>query len=183
MGIKKARLEQLYRNQLKSELQKELGLKNIMQVPKITKIVVNTGVKEAVSDGKILASVKDIVEQITGQAAIRTIAKKSIAGFKLREGMAIGVKVTLRGRAMYEFLDRLINAALPRIRDFQGVGAKFDKSGNYNLGIRDWMIFPEVNYDKVDKARGLNITIGMTALNVDHSRALLRSFNMPFRKY
>lgn len=178
----KARLEELYTSTIREQLQKELGLSNVMEVPRLVKIVVNTGVKEAVSDSKIINQVKDIVEKITGQAPVKTLAKKSIAGFKVREGMPLGVKVTLRKRVMYEFLDRLINIALPRVKDFQGVSLKCDGKGVYNLGIQDWIIFPEVDYDTVDKARGLNITIQTTSKKDNETLALLKSFHMPFRR-
>lgn len=179
---KKARLEVIYNDKIKPVLQKELGISNHMKIPKLSKIVINTGVNEAVADSKVLASVKEVIEKIAGQAAVKTVAKKSIAGFKIREGIPLGVKVTLRGKQMYEFLDKLISLSLPRVRDFQGVPLKFDGNGNYNLGIKDWMIFPEVDYDKVDKARGLNITIETTTKNDNEAFALLKGFNMPFRK-
>ena len=178
----KARLEDLYIQKLRPSLKKELGLSNVMRVPKISKIVINMGVKDAVADSKVLVGIKETIEQIAGQAAVKTYAKKSIAGFKVREGMPIGIKVTLRRKPMYEFLDRLINLSLPRIRDFQGVSTKLDGRGNYNLGIQDWMVFPEVDYDKVEKSRGFNITIETTSSNDDDVFALLKSFNMPFRK-
>jgi len=176
-----ARLEALYKDKIRLALQEELGLRNVMEVPKITKIVLNTGVKEAVNDSKVLNVVKDIMDRIAGQYSVKAKAKKSIAGFKLREGALIGVMVTLRGKSMYAFLDKLINLALPCVRDFQGVSTKFDGRGNYNLGVKDWMIFPEVDYDIVDNSRGLNISIQTTATNDDHARALLKQFNMPFR--
>lgn len=179
----KARLEELYTTTIRQQLKTELGVANVMQVPRLVKIVINTGVgKDAVNDSKVLNHVKEIIEKITGQAAVKTLAKKSIAGFKVREGMPLGVKVTLRKRLMYEFLDRLINIALPRVKDFQGVSIKCDGRGVYNLGIQDWIIFPEVDYDTVDKARGLNITIQSTAKKDAEMIALLRSFNMPFRR-
>ena len=177
----KSRLETLYKETIRTSLQKELGLGNIMQVPRITKIVINTGVKEAVSDSKSLTQVKEIIEKVVGQTAVKTKARRSIAGFKLREGAAIGVAVTLRGSSMYNFLEKLINLALPCVRDFQGVGKKLDGRGNYNLGIKDWMIFPEVDYDVVDGARGLNVSIHTTAESDEHGFALLKSFNMPFK--
>lgn len=177
-----SRLEELYKNKLRFDLQKELKLENIMLVPRITKIVLNVGVKDAVGDSKVLNSIQEILTQIAGQYAVRTVAKKSIAGFKLREGSPIGVMVTLRRGQMYNFLDKLINIALPAVRDFQGIGQKLDGNGNYNLGIRDWFVFPEVDYDAVDKVRGLNITIHTTATNDEMGRALLKSFNLPFRK-
>jgi len=175
------RLETLYKDKIRAELQKELGLENVMEVPRLTKIVLNTGVKESVSDSKVLNVVKDIMDRIAGQYSVKTKAKTSIAGFKLREGALIGVMVTLRGKQMYAFLDKLIHLALPCVRDFQGVGLAFDGRGNYNLGIKDWMIFPEVDYDIVDQSRGLNISIQTTAKNDDYGRALLKHFNMPFK--
>ena len=178
----KSRLEELYKTKVREELFKELGFKNIMEVPVISKIVLNVGVKEAISDSKAVASVKEIIDQIAGQSSTKTLAKKSIAGFKLREGMPIGVMVTLRQSRMYHFLDKLINVVLPAVRDFQGVRPTFDGHGNYNLGIKDWMVFPEVDYDKVDRARGMNITIATTAKNDEHAQALLKKFNMPFQK-
>lgn len=177
----KSRLKELYTTKIRTELQGELGLSNIMQVPKIEKIVVNIGAKDAVSDSKVLAGIKDILSSVAAQAAVQTKAKKSIAGFKLREGMPIGVKVTLRRSNMYHFLDKLINVVLPAVRDFQGVTVNFDGQGNYNLGITDWMVFPEVDYDKVDKNRGLNITIQTSASTDAHAFALLKKFKMPFR--
>lgn len=176
----KARLGHLYATKFRAEIQKELALENVMQVPRITKIVINTGVKEAVQDGKALTLVKDIVERITGQVAVKTRAHKSIAGFKLREGVAIGVMTTLRGAAMYNFLDKLINLALPNVRDFQGVTKRFDGNGNYNLGIKDWMVFPEVDYDIVDSSRGMNISIHTTARTDEEGYVLLKHFEMPF---
>lgn len=177
-----ARLDELYKTKVRSELQKKLGIDNIMEVPKITKIVVNVGVKDAVSDSKVLPIVIAAVERITGQAAVRTLAKKSIAGFKLRAGMPIGVKVTLRKKNMYNFLDKLINLSLPKTRDFQGVGTGFDGRGNYNLGLKEITIFPEVEYDINQKLHGLNVTICTTARSDEHSRELLKEFGMPFRK-
>ncbi len=165
------------------QLQKELSLKNIMQVPKIEKIIVNMGQGDAVQNIKILeASVKEL-EAITGMKPVMTKARKSIAGFKLREGMPIGCCVTLRGNRMYEFLDRLINIAIPRIRDFRGFSPKaFDGRGNYTLGIKEQIVFPEINYDKVDKVKGLGISIVCRAQNDIEGRALLNTFNFPFRK-
>lgn len=177
-----ARLEELYKTKVRSELQKKLGLKNIMEVPKITKIVINVGVKDAISDSKVLPLVIAAVERIAGQAAVRTLAKKSIAGFKLRAGMPIGVKVTLRKRNMYNFLDKLVNLSLPKTRDFQGVGTGFDGRGNYNLGLKEVTIFPEVEYDINQKLHGLNVTICTTARSDEHGRELLKEFGMPFRK-
>ena len=178
----KSRMEELYRKEIVSKLQKELNLDNVMQVPRISKIVLNMGVKEAVADSKVLNGIRDLICLIAGQSAVKTFAKKSIAGFKLREGSPIGVMVTLRRKRMYDFLDRLINVAIPNIKDFHGVKPGFDGNGNFNLGIKDWMVFPEVDYDKVDKARGLNLTIQTTAKSDEHAKALLKSFNMPFIK-
>jgi len=176
----KARLEVLYRQTIVPMLLKQLSVNNVMEVPKISKIVLNIGVKEAVSDNKILQSVQKILTQIAGQVAVVTIAKKSIAGFKIRKGMPLGVKVTLRRQQMYDFLDRLINLSLPMVRDFRGVPANFDNHGNYNLGIKEWVIFPEVDYDISGKVFGLNISIETTTKNKQHSYALLKSFGMPF---
>ena len=176
----KARLEILYKEKIRPTLLKELKLNNVMEVPKISKIVLNVGVKEAVSDNKILQVVQKILSQIAGQNAVITVAKKSIAGFKIRQGMPLGTKVTLRRRNMYEFLDRLINLSLPMVRDFRGVSDNFDKNGNYNLGIKEWGIFPEVDYDMSNKIFGLNISIEMQTKNKKHSHALLKSFGMPF---
>ena len=178
----KSRLEDLYKNEIRLKLKEELELSNIMQVPRMSKVVLNVGVKEAVSDSKILNLVKEIVERISGQVAVKTHARKSIAGFKLREGVAIGVMVTLRGKNMYEFFDKLVNIALPRVRDFQGLSPKLDGNGNFNIGIKDWMVFPEVDYDSVDHIRGMNISIQTTAGNDAAGRALLKSFKMPFRE-
>ena len=137
--MEKARLGELYNTTIKPQLQKQLGIKNVMEVPKITKVVLNVGVKDAISDSKAIQGVLDILTKVSGQVPVKTLAKKSIAGFKLREGMPIGAKVTLRGQRMYEFLDRLINLALPKVRDFQGVPVKFDGRGNYNLGVKEWI--------------------------------------------
>jgi large subunit ribosomal protein L5 len=178
----KSRLGKLYFEKIRFELQKELGLKNLMQVPKISKIVLNMGVKGAVSDNKLIGSVKNILSDIACQKAVEKCAKNSIAGFKIRKGMPIGVATTLRGAKMYHFLDKLINVVLPMVRDFQGVRKKFDGWGNYNLGIKDWMVFPEVNYDKIDEFRGLNVTIQITSSNDEQSFVLLKKLNMPFRQ-
>lgn len=178
----KSRLEDIYRTSIRPELVKELGLKNIMQTPAVSKIVINIGIKDAVSDSKVVTQVKDIIEKITGQLAVKTLAKQSIASFKLRKGMPIGVRVTLRKNRMYHFLDKLINIVLPSVRDFQGLSSKFDGRGSYNLGIKDWIYFPEVDYDKIDKSRGLNITIQTTAKTDEHGYALLNKFKMPFKK-
>lgn len=179
--MSKSRLYEQYAKDIRSQLQKDLGLSNIMDVPKLSKIVLNVGVKDAVSDAKSLKIVEETLAKISGQKPVRTYAKKSIAGFKLREGMPIGVKVTLRREKMYEFFDRLINLALPKVRDFQGVTTKFDRGGNYNLGIKEWTIFPEVSYEVSDKVHGLNLSICTTTDNDEHARALLKSFGMPFR--
>lgn len=179
-SLEKARLEQLYRDKIVPALKAELGLNNVMEVPKISKIVLNIGVKEAVTDSKVLQSVQKILTLIAGQSAVTTIAKKSIAGFKIRQGMPLGVKVTLRKQRMYEFLDRLINLSLPMVRDFRGVGSNFDKFGNYNLGIKEWVVFPEVDYDMSNKVFGMNISIETTTKNKKHAHALLKSFGMPF---
>ncbi len=177
----KARLEELYQKTVRPKLQKELGLANIMQTPKVTKVVLNIGVKEAVEDSRILQKVSDKLAAITGQLPVKTKARKSIAGFKIREGMPLGVMVTLRGKKMYEFLDKLINIALPNVRDFRGVKTKFDRGGNYNLGIKEWTIFPEADDATGEKVFGLNVTIGTTATTDAHAFALLKNFNMPFR--
>jgi len=178
-----SRLKDLYNDQIVENLTKKFGYKNVMQVPKLDKIVVNMGVGEAKENAKILeAAVKDM-EAITGQKAILTKAKNSIANFKIREGMAIGCKVTLRGEKMYEFLDRLVNLALPRVRDFRGVNPNsFDGRGNYALGIKEQIIFPEIEYDKVDKVRGMDIIFVTTANTDEEARELLKEFNMPFAK-
>lgn len=178
----KSRLETQYKEQIRAALKKELKLDNVMQVPVISKIVLNVGVKDAVADSKSLVAVKEILEKIAGQAAVKTLARKSISGFKLRQGMPIGIMVTLRKDRMYHFLDKLVNVVLPSVRDFQGVTKNFDGHGNYNLGIKDWMVFPELDYDKVDKIRGLNITIQTTATNDKDALCLLQKFNMPFQK-
>ncbi|NBV40873.1 50S ribosomal protein L5 [bacterium] len=176
------RLEALYKNTISKELQKELELPNVMQVPRLEKIVLNVGVKEAVTDSKVIGTVERIITAIAGQASVRTKARKSIAGFKIREGMPLGVKVTLRRDHMYEFLDRLINLSLPMVRDFRGVSKKFDRRGNYNLGIKEWVIFPEVDYDTADRILGLNVSIHTTAKTDAHAYALLKHFGMPFKK-
>jgi large subunit ribosomal protein L5 len=178
----KAHFQELYLSTIRDQLKTELGYTNVMQVPRVSKVVINIGVKDAVSDSKVINGVRDILTMIAGQQAVTTKAKKSIAGFKLREGMPIGVVVTLRSDRMYHFLDKLINAVLPAVRDFQGVSPKFDGKGNYNLGIKDWMVFPEIDYDKVDSSRGLNITIQTTAKTDAEGHALLLAFGMPFRK-
>lgn len=178
----KVRLEEYYKSELVEKLKKELDLANVMQVPRLVKVVVNIGVKEAVTDSKALNGAKDVLEKIVGQAAVKTKARKSIAGFKIREGMAIGVKATLRRRSMYVFLEKLINATLPAVRDFHGINLKFDGSGNYNLGLTDWMVFPEIDYDNVDRVSGLNVTIHTSADSDEHAYALLKGLGMPFKK-
>ena len=178
-----SRLKEQYENEIKDAMIKKFGYKNAMEVPKLDKIVVNMGVGEAKENAKILeAAVKDM-ETITGQKAVTTKAKKAIANFKIRENMPIGCKVTLRGEKMYEFADRLINLALPRVRDFRGVNPNsFDGRGNYALGIKEQIIFPEIEYDKVDKVRGMDIIFVTTAKTDEEARELLTLFNMPFTK-
>lgn len=178
-----SRLKEQYNNEIVDALTKKFGYKNVMQVPKLDKIVINMGVGEAKENAKILeAAVKDM-ETITGQKAILTKAKNSVANFKIREGMPIGCKVTLRGEKMYEFLDRLVNLALPRVRDFRGVNPNsFDGRGNYALGIKEQIIFPEIEYDKVDKVRGMDIIFVTTAKTDEEAKELLTQFNMPFAK-
>ena len=178
-----SRLKDLYSDTIVENLTKKFGYKNVMQVPKLDKIVVNMGVGEAKENAKLLeAAVKDM-ETITGQKAILTKAKNSVANFKIREGMPIGCKVTLRGEKMYEFLDRLVNLALPRVRDFRGINPNaFDGRGNYALGIKEQIIFPEIEYDKVDKVRGMDIIFVTTAKTDEEARELLKEFNMPFEK-
>jgi large subunit ribosomal protein L5 len=179
----KARLEELYTDKLRPQLKDALGLDNVMEVPKLSKIVINVGVKEAVSDSRVLQTVANIIGAITGQTPVKTAAKKSIAGFKIREGMQIGVRVTLRKQKMYEFLDKLINLALPKVRDFQGVSKKLDGKGNYTLGIKECTIFPEAeSAGASDKAHGMSITFHTTAINDQQGFELLNSFGMPFRK-
>jgi large subunit ribosomal protein L5 len=177
------RLKELYQTEVRKKIQDQFGIKNPMAVPKIEKVVLNMGMGEAISNAKILDSAVDELGQITGQKPIITKAKKSIASFKLREGQAIGAMVTLRGEKMYEFLDRLISTALPRVRDFRGVPSKsFDGRGNYTLGIRDHLIFPEIDITKVDKSKGMNITIVTNAKDDDQARFLLRELGLPFTK-
>jgi large subunit ribosomal protein L5 len=177
-----ARLKEKYLTELKPALQKELGLDNPMAVPRLEKIVVNMGLGEATQNAKMLDPLAGDLALITGQKPVTTRAKKSIAAFKLREGMPIGAMVTLRGDKMYEFLDRLISVALPRVRDFKGVSTKsFDGRGNYTIGVRDQLIFAEIDYSKVDKLKGMNITLVTTAPDDNSARALLRQFGIPFR--
>lgn len=175
-------LKDLYQNELQAQLKQELGLKNVMEVPRITKITINMGVGEAVGDKKVLENAVSDMEKIAGQKAVVTKARKSIAGFKIRDDWPIGCKVTLRRERMYEFLERLVSIAIPRIRDFRGINAKqFDGRGNFTMGVSEQIIFPEIEYDKIDKLRGLDICITTTARNDDEGRALLRAFNFPLR--
>ena len=178
-----ARLQQHYREKIVPELKASLGLTNPMEVPRITKITVNMGVGEAVADKKIMDNAVGDLTKITGQKPIVTKARKSVASFKVRGGQQVGCKVTLRGARMYEFLDRLINIAIPRIRDFRGLPTRsFDTQGNYSLGVREQIIFPEIDYDAIDQVRGMDITITTTAKDAKHGRALLEAFNFPFRR-
>ena len=178
-----SRLKEQYKNEIVDAMTKKFEYKNVMEVPKLAKIVVNMGVGEAKENAKILESAVKDLETVTGQKAVLTKAKKSVANFKIREGMPIGCKVTLRGEKMYEFLDRLVNLALPRVRDFRGVNPNaFDGRGNYALGIREQLIFPEIEYDKVDKVRGMDIIFVTTAKTDEEAREMLTLFNMPFQK-
>ena len=178
-----SRLKTIYNEEIVDAMIKKFGYKNIMEVPKREKIVINMGVGEAKENAKVLESAVKDMETITGQKAVITKAKHSIANFKIREGMPIGCKVTLRGERMYEFLDRLVNLALPRVRDFRGVNPNsFDGRGNYALGIKEQLIFPEIEYDKIDKIRGMDVIIVTTAKTDEEARELLRLFNMPFAK-
>ena len=178
-----SRLKETYLNEIVPAMEKKFGYTNTMQVPKLSKIVVNMGVGEAKDNAKLLESAMKDMEIITGQKPVMTTAKKSIANFKIREGMKIGCKVTLRGDRMYEFLDRLVNLALPRVRDFRGVNPNaFDGRGNYALGIKEQLIFPEIEYDKIDKTRGMDIIVVTTAKTDEEARELLTLFNMPFAK-
>ncbi len=177
-----ARLKELYNKEIAPKLKEELGLKNVMEIPRITKITLNMGVGEALADKKVLENAVSDLEKIAGQKAVVTKARKSIAGFKVREGWPIGCKVTLRREKMYEFLDRLVSIAIPRIRDFRGISPKqFDGRGNFAMGVNEQIIFPEIDYDKIDKLRGLDICISTTARNDDEGRALLRAFNFPLK--
>jgi len=178
-----AKLHEVYNDKVVAELQKEFGFSSVMQVPRIEKITLNMGVGEALADKKILENAVADLEAISGQKALITKARKSVAGFKVREGYPIGCKVTLRGERMWEFLERLVTIAMPRIRDFRGVSAKsFDGRGNYSMGVREQIIFPEIDYDKVDRVRGMDITITTSAKNDEEARALLTAFNFPFKK-
>ena len=175
-------LREKYNTELKAVLQEKLGIKNVMAVPKLTKVVINMGVGEAANDKKHLESAVQNLTAIAGQKPVITKARKSVASFKIREGWPLGCKVTLRGDKMYEFMERLINIAIPRERDFRGMNPKsFDGQGNYNFGIKEQIIFPEINYDNIDKVRGLNITICTTAKNNEDGLELLKNFNMPFK--
>ena len=178
-----ARLKTIYHEKLVPGLKAKLGLKNTMQVPRILKITINMGVGEAVADKKVMDAATADMAKITGQKPAVTKAKKSVATFKVRDGQAIGCKVTLRGARMYEFLDRLVNIAIPRIRDFRGISTRsFDGRGNYSLGVKEQIIFPEIQYDQIDQIRGMDITISTSARDDKHGRALLEAFNFPFRK-
>ena len=178
-----SRLKEQYQNEIVDAMIKKFGYKNIMEVPKLDKVVINMGVGEAKENAKVLESAVADLEKIAGQKAVLTRAKNSVANFKIREGMAIGCKTTLRGEKMYDFLDRLVNLALPRVRDFRGVNPDaFDGRGNYALGIKEQLIFPEIEYDKVDKVRGMDVIIVTTAKTDEEARELLRLFNMPFEK-
>ena len=175
-------LKEIYNNEIAPKLMKELNLTNVMQVPRLNKITINMGVGEAIGDKKTLESAVSDMTLISGQKPVITKARKSIAGFKVREGWPIGVKVTLRASRMYDFLERLIGIAIPRIRDFRGISAKqFDGRGNFSMGVSEQIIFPEIDYDKIDKLRGLDIAITTTAINDDEGRALLKAFNFPLK--
>ena len=177
-----ATLKDKYKSEIAPQLKDELGLDNVMEVPRITKITLNMGVGEAVGDKKVLESAVNDMEKIAGQKPVVTRARKSIAGFKIRDGWPIGCKVTLRSERMYEFLERLISIAIPRIRDFRGISPKsFDGRGNYSMGVREQIIFPEIDFDKVDKIRGLDITITTSADSNEEGHALLAAFNFPFK--
>ncbi|UTA47410.1 50S ribosomal protein L5 [Simiduia sp. 21SJ11W-1] len=177
-----ARLKDLYKKEIAPKLKQELGLANVMEIPRITKITLNMGVGEAVGDKKVLEHAVANLEQIAGQKVVVTKSRKSIAGFKIRDGWPIGCKVTLRQDRMYEFLDRLVSIAIPRIRDFRGISPKqFDGRGNFSMGVTEQIIFPEIDYDKIDKIRGLDICITTTARNDEEGRALLKAFNFPFK--
>ncbi len=178
-----ARLKDFYKNEVVAGMTKKFGYKNVMEVPKIDKVVINMGVGEAKDNAKVLETAIKDMEIIAGQKPVVTKAKKSVANFKIREGMAIGCKVTLRGEKMYEFIDRLINLSLPRVRDFRGVNPNaFDGRGNYSLGIKEQVIFPEIEYDKIDKVRGMDVVFVTTAKTDEEARELLTQFGMPFRK-
>jgi large subunit ribosomal protein L5 len=178
-----SRLQEQYKNELHGQIMKKLGLKNAMEVPRITKITLNMGVGEAVADKKVLNNAVADLEKIAGQKVQVTRARKSVATFKIRDGYKIGCMVTLRRERMYEFLDRLVNIAIPRVRDFRGLSPKaFDRQGNYSIGVTEQIIFPEINYDEIDAIRGLDVTITTTARNPAEGHALLEAFNFPFKK-
>ena len=178
-----ARLKDFYKNTVAPKLQEKFGYKNVMQIPKIEKIVINVGAGEAKDNSKVIGSILEDLSTITGQRPVVCTARKSVANFKIREGMKIGAKVTLRGEKMYEFLDRFFNLALPRVRDFRGINPNsFDKKGNYNMGVKEQLIFPEIEYDKIDKIRGMDISISTTAKTDDEARELLRLMGAPFAK-
>ena len=178
-----SRLKDFYRDDVTKQLTKQFGYKSVMEVPRVTKITLNMGVGDALTDKKVLEHAVSDMEKISGQKAVVTKAKKSIAGFKLREGWPVGCKVTLRADRMYDFLDRLITISIPRTRDFRGLNPKsFDKQGNYSMGVKEQIIFPEIEYDKIDKLRGMDITITTTAKTAEESHALLSAFKFPFRK-
>ncbi len=178
-----ARLKDIYRDEVVKKLTEQFGYKNVMEVPHVTKVTLNMGVGEALGDRKVMEHAVSDMEKIAGQKAIVRKARKSVAGFKVREGWPIGCKVTLRNNRMYEFLDRLINIAIPRVRDFRGMSPKsFDGRGNYNMGVQEQIIFPEVDYDKIDTLRGMDIAITTTAKTDEEGRALLAAFNFPFKK-
>jgi len=178
-----SRLKELYANEVAAELQKQFGYKSAMQTPRVTKVTLNMGVSEAIGDKKVLEAAVSDMEKISGQKVIITHARKSIAGFKVREGYPIGCKVTLRNERMWEFLDRLVDISIPRIRDFRGLNGKsFDGRGNYSMGVREQIIFPEIDYDKIDKIRGMDITITTTANSNEEGHALLKALNFPFKQ-
>ena len=177
-----ARLQQFYKDSVVKKLMDERGYKNVMQVPRIEKITINMGVGEAIGDKKVIENALSDMEKISGQKPVTTLARKSVASFKVRDGYPIGCKVTLRKERMYEFLDRLISVAIPRIRDFRGMSPKaFDGRGNYNMGVKEQIIFPEIEYEKIDALRGMDINITTSATNDDDARALLAAFNFPFK--
>ncbi|UCB53748.1 MAG: 50S ribosomal protein L5 [Thiotrichales bacterium] len=177
-----ARLQQIYKDTIVKKLMDERGYKNVMQVPRIEKITINMGVGEAIGDKKVIENALADMEKISGQKPVTTLARKSVASFKVRDGYPIGCKVTLRKERMYEFLDRLISVAIPRIRDFRGMSPKaFDGRGNYNMGVKEQIIFPEIEYEKIDAIRGMDINITTSAVNDDDARALLAAFNFPFK--
>ncbi|MFT2110341.1 50S ribosomal protein L5 [Marinomonas sp. 2405UD68-3] len=178
-----ARLKQVYKDQVVANLSEQFGYKNVMEVPKITKITLNMGVGEAIADKKLLENAVNDLQALSGQKVVVTKARKSVAGFKIRDGYPIGCKVTLRGERMWDFFDRLVDVAIPRIRDFRGLNPKsFDGRGNYSMGVKEQIIFPEIDYDKVDRVRGMDITITTTARTDEEGRALLAAFSFPFKK-